>query len=158
MAVAMHHGRRALRRQCSPPRDRSRATAPATGTAWPALADCALSASCPGGDPDTLSAGFSPIEKVSVVLRVAQIPFKQGWNPDNQAMKQDVRLMGLSALHLGNYFQHWRPIEINRATRFPFAPVLQEIELHEMASHRGEDHVTGLPIDVVREEEERIVC
>ncbi len=71
-------------------------------------------------------------------------------------MKQDVLWTQLE-IYLRDPLQHWGPIKIYRAARPPLLHVICKVELHEMPSHGGEDHVAGLPIDIVGEEEQRVV-
>jgi hypothetical protein len=56
-----------------------------------------------------------------------------------------------------HYLHHRGPIQVDRTALPPCSPVVWEVQLHEMASHRSKHHVAGLPIDQVVKEEQRVV-
>ncbi len=53
--------------------------------------------------------------------------------------------------HLGHRLEHGRAVQLQGAASTPTFVLLCEVQLHEVPSHRGEQHVHCLPIELVGE-------
>ena len=74
-----------------------------------------------------------------------------------EAIQQDGRVRRKRRLYPRHYLHHRGPIQVDRTALPPCSPVVWEVQLHKMASHRSKHHVAGLPIDQVVKKEQRVV-